>query len=243
MDKGLSLFISGLYQIVHNWERLNVNQRGALVAHELIPFIDIYANETLRVFSHYGIDECVYFLNALVDKMDIWKEKLEIWQEATLCLLIKSDIDNLISSYQAEEGSISFDYLQYHFKVKRYGGRAYGGMAYRIEMRENGKYLLEIYKASVDQGIDEVARMLIDEVISVSSIYDLTLYRQSLYDECMNKYITQLAFEHIIIIFVDGEKSTSLWLWIKHDDGNSKFRPHTYRRGQSADALLQKLAG
>lgn len=58
----------------------------------------------------------------------------------------------------------------------------------------------------------------------------------------IDKYITQLAFEHIII-FVDGEKSTSLWLWIKHDDGNSKFRPHTYRRGQSADALLQKLAG
>lgn len=189
MDKGLSQFISRLFQVVHDWDRLNINQRGALVANDLIPFIDISANEALKGFARYGIDECVYFLNALVDKTDIWKEKLEIWQEATLCLLIKSDIDNLISSYQAEEGSISFDYLQYHFKVKRYGGRAYGGMAYRIEMRENGKYLLEIYKASVDQGIDGVARMLIDEVISISSIYDLTLCRQSLYDECMNNMI------------------------------------------------------
>lgn len=188
MDKGLSLFISRLSQIVHGWDRLNVNQRGALVAHDLIPFIEMYSNETLRTFSHYGIDECVYFLNALVDKTDIWKEKLEIWQEATLCLLIKSDIDNLISSYQAEEGSISFDYLQYHFKLKCYRDRAY-----RIEMRENGKYLLEIYKVVVNQSMNEIAKILIDELISVSSIYDLTLYRQSLYDECMNNMIEKWA--------------------------------------------------
>src|SRR5690606_23621933 len=47
----------------------------------------------------------------------------------------------------------------------------------------------------------------------------------------IDKYITQLAFEHIVI-FVDGEKSTSLWLWIKHEDGKSKARTHTYRKGQ-----------
>lgn len=58
----------------------------------------------------------------------------------------------------------------------------------------------------------------------------------------IDKHITELAFEHIII-FVDGDKSTSLWVWVKREDGKSKSRTHTYRKGQFADALLQKLAG
>jgi tRNA1(Val) A37 N6-methylase TrmN6 len=58
----------------------------------------------------------------------------------------------------------------------------------------------------------------------------------------IDKHITELAFEHIII-FVDGDKSTSLWVWVKREDGKSKSRTHTYRKGQLADALLQKLAG
>jgi len=58
----------------------------------------------------------------------------------------------------------------------------------------------------------------------------------------IDKHITELAFEHIII-FVDSDKSTSLWVWVKREDGKSKSRTHTYRKGQLADALLQKLAG
>lgn len=58
----------------------------------------------------------------------------------------------------------------------------------------------------------------------------------------IDKHITELAYEHIII-FIDGERSTALWWWVKREDGKSKPRTHTYRAGQMGDALLQKLAG
>ncbi|MBZ0315264.1 MAG: Eco57I restriction-modification methylase domain-containing protein [Anaerolineae bacterium] len=59
----------------------------------------------------------------------------------------------------------------------------------------------------------------------------------------IEKHITGLAFEHILI-FVDKGKQTALWQWIKREPGKSgRLREQTYRRGQSADLLLQKLAG
>jgi len=62
----------------------------------------------------------------------------------------------------------------------------------------------------------------------------------------IDKYVTALAFEHLIL-FLDqdmkGEAQTSLWWWVKREDGKIKPRIFTYRRGAMGDALLQKLAG
>jgi hypothetical protein len=62
----------------------------------------------------------------------------------------------------------------------------------------------------------------------------------------IDRYVTGIAYENLII-FLDRDKNgtaqTSLWWWVKREDGKSKPRTHTYRRGMSGDALLQKLAG
>ncbi|MFQ3659284.1 MAG: Eco57I restriction-modification methylase domain-containing protein [Anaerolineae bacterium] len=62
----------------------------------------------------------------------------------------------------------------------------------------------------------------------------------------IDQHVTNLAFEHLII-FLDrdakGTAQTSLWWWVKREDGKTKPRTFTYRRGMMGDALLQKLAG
>jgi len=62
----------------------------------------------------------------------------------------------------------------------------------------------------------------------------------------LDKYVTELAFEHLII-FLDRDTKevaqTSLWWWVKREDRKTKPRTFTYRRGSMGDALLQKLAG
>jgi hypothetical protein len=53
----------------------------------------------------------------------------------------------------------------------------------------------------------------------------------------------KLAHEHIII-FMDAERTTATWVWVKREAGGpDKLREHTYSRGQPGDLLLQKVAG
>ena len=62
----------------------------------------------------------------------------------------------------------------------------------------------------------------------------------------IDKHISGFYFEHLIL-FLDrdaqGAPQTSLWWWVKREDGKTKPRTFTYRRGSSGDALLQRLAG
>ncbi len=59
----------------------------------------------------------------------------------------------------------------------------------------------------------------------------------------IDKHITKAFYEHILI-FTDSGRHTSLWRWIKREQGKSdKAREHSYRRDQPGDSLLQKLAG
>lgn len=183
-DLALSLYISNLSHIMNRFDSSNIASKKHIISGILIPFMDRYADEALKLFGLSDMNECVYFLNSLVDRCDSWTGSLQVWEEALLYPLIKTDIDNLISSYQAEEGAIVFSHFEYLFKVKRYGHGAY-----RIGVYVSGRYLLEVYKAVQSSDIESISKALIDEVISVSSIYDLTLYRQSLYDECMNNMI------------------------------------------------------
>ncbi|MBK9746635.1 MAG: hypothetical protein IPO91_07600 [Chloroflexi bacterium] len=58
----------------------------------------------------------------------------------------------------------------------------------------------------------------------------------------IDQHVTDLAFEHLII-FLDrdskGTAQTSLWWWVKREEGTTKPRTFTYRRGMLGDALLQ----
>lgn len=58
----------------------------------------------------------------------------------------------------------------------------------------------------------------------------------------IHKQISKQVHENIII-FVDGDRATSLWMWVKRVGGKDKVRDYTHRREQSGDALLQRLAG
>lgn len=54
----------------------------------------------------------------------------------------------------------------------------------------------------------------------------------------------QIAGRHHenLLIFLDGERRQTVWLWVKRD-GNKRFpRTHTYVAGQSGDLLLGKIA-
>jgi len=58
----------------------------------------------------------------------------------------------------------------------------------------------------------------------------------------LSNEFARLHYEHILI-FTDIKRTTSVWLWPKRDDGKTKSREQTYRKGQPGDLLLSKLAG
>jgi hypothetical protein len=58
----------------------------------------------------------------------------------------------------------------------------------------------------------------------------------------ITRHLAKTYAEHIII-FVNTARSSSLWLWVKREDGRYQPRDHRYSRSQSGDSLLQKLVG
>jgi hypothetical protein len=58
----------------------------------------------------------------------------------------------------------------------------------------------------------------------------------------LSKAFAGLHYEHILI-FTDRARQNAVWLWPKREDGKTKTREHTYRKGQPGDLLLSKLAG
>jgi hypothetical protein len=46
-----------------------------------------------------------------------------------------------------------------------------------------------------------------------------------------------------LILFVDGDRTRSLWYWAKREDGKIHPREHLFIRGQPADPLMSKLVG
>ena len=55
--------------------------------------------------------------------------------------------------------------------------------------------------------------------------------------------IKQLTHEHIII-FIDSNKSKSVWQWVRRGSGSqTATREHTYYKNQPGDSLMTKLDG
>jgi hypothetical protein len=52
--------------------------------------------------------------------------------------------------------------------------------------------------------------------------------------------ISKLVHENVLI-FVDTDRTQSLWLWVKREKGKTELREHDYFRGQPVDLMLSKL--
>ncbi|HMF57743.1 MAG TPA: hypothetical protein VK619_15475, partial [Pyrinomonadaceae bacterium] len=53
--------------------------------------------------------------------------------------------------------------------------------------------------------------------------------------------ISKLHYENLLI-FLDRQRTQSLWYWAKREGGKTYPRDHTFMRGQPADLFLQKLS-
>jgi hypothetical protein len=56
----------------------------------------------------------------------------------------------------------------------------------------------------------------------------------------VQKEVTKLHHENLLI-FVDRERTQSLWYWVKRQDGKQNPRDHLYLKGQPGDLFLGKL--
>lgn len=59
--------------------------------------------------------------------------------------------------------------------------------------------------------------------------------------QCIHKDISRSHHENLLI-FIDSERSQSLWYWVKRQDGKLHPRDHTFFRGQPGDLFLSKLS-
>src|SRR5689334_9398269 len=57
----------------------------------------------------------------------------------------------------------------------------------------------------------------------------------------VHKEITKQHHENLLI-FVDKERTQSLWYWAKRDDGRTLPRDHLFLKGQPGDLFLGKLS-
>src|SRR5882672_4433030 len=57
----------------------------------------------------------------------------------------------------------------------------------------------------------------------------------------IHKEISKLHHENLLI-FVDAQRTQSLWYWVKREDGKLRPREHLYVRGQPGDLFLSKLS-
>ncbi len=57
----------------------------------------------------------------------------------------------------------------------------------------------------------------------------------------IEKQLAKSVHEHIII-YVDDEKTTQVWQWVRRETGRpTACREHTYHKDQAGDSLIQKL--
>jgi hypothetical protein len=86
------------------------------------------------------------------------------------------------------------------------------------------------------QPISQLGGVAVLEVMTGDGIPDAKA-RRALHTE-----VSRLHHENLLI-FVDRERTQSLWLWAKRENGKSIPREHLYVRGQTGDLFLAKLAG
>jgi hypothetical protein len=86
------------------------------------------------------------------------------------------------------------------------------------------------------QPISQLGGVAVLEVMTGDGIPDAKARR------AFHTEVSRLHHENLLI-FVDRDRTQSLWLWAKRENGKSVPREHLYVRGQTGDLFLAKLAG
>ncbi|NER50764.1 MAG: ATP-binding protein, partial [Symploca sp. SIO1A3] len=87
------------------------------------------------------------------------------------------------------------------------------------------------------QGIAEAAGVVIFEVAAADGKIPEGKQRTAIHKEITDKIAENL------LIFVDKERTRSLWYWVKREGSKRNIREHLYVKGQPGDLFLSKLGG
>ncbi|MBW4689196.1 MAG: ATP-binding protein [Komarekiella atlantica HA4396-MV6] len=85
------------------------------------------------------------------------------------------------------------------------------------------------------KSIAEISGVAVFEVVAADGAIPEAKVRVEIYKE-----ITKLINENLLI-FIDEERTRSLWYWVKREDSKSYIRDHLYVKGQPGDLFLSKL--
>lgn len=91
----------------------------------------------------------------------------------------------------------------------------------------------------------EFVRKAIAE-LSGATVYEITNVEGTIPDakarDIISKEIQKINFEHILI-FIDKNRTQTIWRWLKKQDKKNLPREHYFSAGQSGDLFIAKLAG
>lgn len=85
------------------------------------------------------------------------------------------------------------------------------------------------------QCIAEISGVAVFEVTAADGIIPEAKVRNAIHQE-----ITSLIAENLLI-FIDKQRTRSLWYWVKREDKKTFIRDHLYVKGQPGDLFLSKL--
>ncbi|WP_414541283.1 Eco57I restriction-modification methylase domain-containing protein [Nostoc sp. CCY0012] len=85
------------------------------------------------------------------------------------------------------------------------------------------------------QCIAEISGVAVFEVTAADGIIPEAKVRNAIHKE-----ITSLIAENLLI-FIDKQRTRSLWYWVKREDKKTFIRDHLYVKGQPGDLFLSKL--
>ncbi len=82
--------------------------------------------------------------------------------------------------------------------------------------------------------------------LSGATVYEITTDDGTIPDskirDVISKEIQKINFEHILV-FIDKNRTQTIWRWLKKQDKKSLSREHYFAAGQTGDAFIAKLSG
>jgi Putative DNA-binding domain len=104
---------------------------------------------------------------------------------------------------------------------------------------------IDLKKVQIEVGEATLERVEIAQLAGVV-VYELTAIDGSIPDpktrKAVHAQISKTRHENLLI-FLDRDRTQSLWYWTKREGGKIYPRDHTFIRNQPADLFLQKLSG
>lgn len=104
---------------------------------------------------------------------------------------------------------------------------------------------VDLKKTQISVGDAKLERVEIAQLAGVV-VYELTAVDGAIPDTKTRKAVhAQISKAHHenLLIFLDADRTQSIWYWTKRESGKIYPREHTFIRGQPADLFLQKLSG